>query len=168
VQLLIRGICCLRPGVPGVSETIQVRAIVDRFLEHGRVFSFENGGKREIYISSADWMPRNFHRRVEVMVPIEDDSIKTRIGEILDVQLSDTAKAWRLRSDGSYERVEAAPGAVPIRSQQKFIEMARDKVKISENAARTSGRFHLQRAVPPRNGKPERKPRPPVKKPPQQ
>ena len=168
ISLLIRGICCLRPGVPGVSETIQVRAIVDRFLEHGRVFSFENGGKREIYISSADWMPRNFHRRVEVMVPIEDDSIKTRIGEILDVQLADTAKSWRLRSDGSYERVEPAPGAPVLRSQQRFIEMARDKVKISENAARTSGRFHLQRAVPPRNGKAERKPRPAVKKPPQQ
>jgi polyphosphate kinase len=164
IALLIRGICCLRPGVPGVSETIQVRAIVDRFLEHGRVFSFANGGKREIFISSADWMPRNFHRRVEVMVPIEDDEIKTRIGDILDLQLADNAKAWRLRSDGSYERVEAGPGAAPLRSQTRFIEMARDKVKISENAARTSGRFHLQRAVPARNGKAERKPRP-LKKP---
>ncbi|HEX4514409.1 MAG TPA: polyphosphate kinase 1, partial [Polyangiaceae bacterium] len=163
ISLLVRGICCLRPNVPGVSETIQVRAIVDRFLEHGRAFSFANGGKREIFISSADWMPRNFHRRVEVMVPIDDEEIKSRIGDILDMQLADTAKSWRLRSDGSYERVEPAPGATPLRSQQRFIEMARDKVKISENAARTSGRFHLQRAVPPRNGKSERKPRPPKK-----
>ncbi len=116
VSLLVRGICCLRPGVPGVSETIDVRAIVDRFLEHGRVFSFANGGKREVFIASADWMPRNFHRRVEVMVPIEDETIKTRIADILDLQLADTAKAWRLRSDGSYERVEAAPGALPFRS----------------------------------------------------
>jgi polyphosphate kinase len=164
VSLLIRGICCLRPGVEGVSENIEVRAIVDRFLEHGRVFSFANGGKREIYISSADWMPRNFHRRVEVMVPIEDEDIKTRIGEILDIQLSDTVKAWRLRSDGSYARVEPTSEAPPLRSQQRFIEMARDKVKTSETSARTSGRFHLQRAVPTRNGKPERKPRLQMKK----
>ncbi len=165
VHLLVRGICCLRPGVPGVSEMIDVRAIVDRFLEHGRVFSFANGGKRETFISSADWMPRNFHRRVEIMVPVEDEDIKTRIGEMLDIQLADTAKAWRLRSDGSYARVEPAAGTPPVRSQQRFIELARDKVKIAENAARSSGRFHLQRAVPPRNGKSERKPRPPVKKP---
>jgi polyphosphate kinase len=155
--LLVRGICCLRPGVPNVSENIEVRAIVDRYLEHGRVFSFANGGKREVFIASADWMPRNFHRRVEVMVPIEDEAIKTRISEILDIQLADTAKAWRLKSDGSYERVVAANGAPPFRSQQRFIELARDKVKTSDAAARSSSRFHLARALPPqRDGKIER------------
>jgi polyphosphate kinase len=150
-----------------VSETIDVRAVVDRFLEHGRVFSFANGGKRELFIASADWMPRNFHRRVEVMVPIEDEAIKTRIADILDIQLSDTAKSWRLRSDGSYERVEASPGVAPFRSQQRFIELARDKVRIADTVARSSGRFHLARAVPQRNGKSERTRRPVVKKPPQ-
>ena len=76
ITLLVRGICCLRPGVPRVSETIEVRAIIDRFLEHGRVFHFANGGKDEVYIGSADWMPRNFHRRVEAMVPIEDPALR--------------------------------------------------------------------------------------------
>ncbi|HEX7603017.1 MAG TPA: polyphosphate kinase 1, partial [Polyangiaceae bacterium] len=87
IELLVRGICCLRPGVPGVSENIEVHAIVDRFLEHGRVFSFANGGKEEVFIASADWMPRNFHRRVEVMVPIEDPVQKTRLNEILQIQI---------------------------------------------------------------------------------
>ncbi len=166
VSLLVRGICCLRPGVPGISETIEVRAIVDRFLEHGRVFSFANGGKRETFIASADWMPRNFHRRVEVMVPIEDEDIKNRIAEILDLQLADTAKSWQLRSDGSYERVDPGPSGVLMRSQQRFIELARDKVKVADTAARSSGRFHLARAVPTRNGKSgERSRRPLPKKP---
>ncbi|HSQ63231.1 MAG TPA: polyphosphate kinase 1 [Polyangiaceae bacterium] len=156
ITLLVRGICCLRPNVPGVSETIEVRAIVDRFLEHGRVFSFANGGKREIFIASADWMPRNFHRRVELMVPIEDEDIKTRLIEILDIQLADTAKSWRLRSDGSYERISPAAGLAPLRSQQRFIEMTRDKVKTADAAGRSPGRFHLARAMPARNGKGER------------
>jgi polyphosphate kinase len=101
------------------------------------------------------------------MVPIEDEAIKSRIADILDLQLADTAKSWRLRSDGSYERVEAAPGVAPFRSQQRFIELARDKVKIADTVARSSGRFHLARAVPQRNGKSERTRRPVVKKPPQ-
>jgi len=165
IKLLVRGICCLRPGVTGVSENIEVRAIVDRFLEHGRVFSFANGGKREMFLSSADWMPRNFHRRVEVMVPVEDEEIKTRLADILEVQLADTAKSWRLRSDGSYERIEPADGAPALRAQQRFIEIARDKVKTADSAARTGGRFHLARAVPARDGKTPRGARAMAKKP---
>src|ERR1039457_5764553 len=92
ITLLVRGICCLRPGVPRVSETIEVRAIVDRFLEHGRVFHFANGGQDEVFISSADWMPRIFHRRVEAMIPVEDASLKVRLLEILQIQLSDNVK----------------------------------------------------------------------------
>ncbi len=164
IKLLVRGICCLRPGVPGVSENIEVRAIVDRFLEHGRVFPFANGGKRELFLSSADWMPRNFHRRVEVMVPIEDEEIKTRLTDILAVQLADTAKSWRLLSDGGYERIQPADGEAALRSQQRFIEAARDKVKIAESVGRSSGRFHLARPMPPRNGKTPRV-RPVPKKP---
>jgi polyphosphate kinase len=142
ITLLVRGICCLRPGVPRVSETIEVRALVDRFLEHGRVFHFANGGQDEIYISSADWMPRNFHRRVEAMVPVEDPQLKARLREILAVQLDDNVKAWRLRSDGKYERMHPAPGDPIVRSQARFIDMTRERVKQAEAAA-NAGRFHL-------------------------
>jgi polyphosphate kinase len=142
ITLLVRGVCCLRPGVPKVSETIEVRAIIDRFLEHGRVFYFSNGGKDETYIGSADWMPRNFHRRVEAMIPVEDPALRARLLDILELQLEDNVKAWSLRPDGKYERVTPKPGAPPLRSQSKFIEMTRDRVKAAEAAA-TSGRFSL-------------------------
>ncbi len=143
ISLIIRGICCLRPQVPGVSDNIEVRAIIDRYLEHGRIFHFANAGKDEVYISSADWMPRNFHRRVEVMVPIEDPAIRTRLIDILGVQWSDNVKAWVLEPNGAYVRVVAKPGAPLVRSQQKFIELTRDKVKVADQAARPVSRFHM-------------------------
>ncbi len=143
ISLIIRGICCLRPQVPGVSENVEVRAIIDRYLEHGRIFQFANAGKDEVYISSADWMPRNFHRRVEVMVPIEDPAIRTRLIDILAIQWSDNVKAWALEPNGAYVRVQPKPGAPLIRSQQKFIELTRDKVKIADQAARPVSRFHM-------------------------
>jgi polyphosphate kinase len=146
ITLLVRGICCLRPGVPRVSETIEVRALIDRFLEHGRAFHFANGGKDEVYISSADWMPRNFHRRVEAMIPIEDPLIRTRLIEILHLQIADDVKNWTLRRDGTYERATAKPGGPTLRSQGRFIEMTRDKVKVFEAAA-PSGRFHHHDAL---------------------
>ena len=106
IDLIVRGICCLRPGVPGISDNIRVISIVDRFLEHARIFYFENGGKREVYLSSADWMPRNFQRRVEVMFPIEDEGLRDRvIDEILGIALKDNVKARQLMSDGRYVRV---------------------------------------------------------------
>jgi polyphosphate kinase len=149
ISLLVRGICCLRPGVPRVSETIEVRAIIDRFLEHGRIFHFVNGGKDEVYLSSADWMPRNFHRRVEAMIPIEDPALRQRLSDALELQLSDNVKAWTLRADGKYERVQPKPGAPLVRSQAKLIEMTRDRVKSAEAAA-TSGRFHLSALTKPK------------------
>jgi polyphosphate kinase len=142
ITLLVRGVCCLRPTVPKVSETIEVRALIDRFLEHGRVFYFSNGGKEEVYIGSADWMPRNFHRRVEAMIPVEDPALRARLVDILELQMEDNVKAWTLRPDGKYERVTPKPGAPPLRSQSKFIEMTRDRVKAAEAAA-TNGRFSL-------------------------
>ncbi|HEY8088121.1 MAG TPA: polyphosphate kinase 1 [Polyangiaceae bacterium] len=142
ITLLVRGVCCLRPGMPRVSETIEVRALIDRFLEHGRVFQFANGGKEETYIGSADWMPRNFHRRVEAMVPVEDVALRTRLGEILQVQLSDNVKAWALRADGKYERLQPKQGAPLVRSQARFMELTRDRVKSAEAQA-TQGRFVL-------------------------
>jgi polyphosphate kinase len=152
IVLLVRGVCCLRPGVPKVSENIEVRAIVDRFLEHGRIFHFGNGGKDELYIASADWMPRNFLRRVEVMVPVEDPGLKARLIEILSVQVNDNVKAWALKSDGSYSRAQPKPLAPLVRSQQRFIEMTRDRVKGAEAAAAASGRYYLAHARPHSDG----------------
>ncbi|WP_438018331.1 polyphosphate kinase 1 [Sorangium sp. So ce315] len=145
IKLAVRGICCLRPGIPGLSERIQVRAIIDRFLEHKRLFRFANGGNEEMYMSSADWMPRNFHRRVELMVPIIDPAIRARVEDMLSTVMSDTAKTWELASDGSYHKLQVPSGAAPLRSQQRFIELARERVKHSDPLARGGGRFHILR-----------------------
>jgi len=130
IDLLVRGICCLRPGVPGVSDRIRVQAVIDRFLEHARIFHFANGGQDEVYCSSADWMPRNFRRRVEVMFPIADPSMRTRvIEEILGTMRADNTKSWLLQPNCTYER-RREPGG--IRSQQRFIELARDRARENE------------------------------------
>jgi polyphosphate kinase len=123
VDLLVRGICCLRPGVPGVSDRIRVTSIVDHFLEHSRVFAFGDGAAAEVYLSSADWMPRNFHWRVEVMFPVEDAALRARVmNEVLGLALRDNVKARRLSVDGSYRRVVGGEG---IRSQERLRTMAR-------------------------------------------
>lgn len=141
IKLAVRGICCLRPGIPGLSERIQVRAIIDRFLEHARVYRFLNAGEPEVYISSADWMPRNFLRRVEVLTPILDPAIRTRIEDILTMQWSDNVKTWELSADGSYHRLTPPPGAPLVRVQHKYIEQARERVKV-DSLSRGS-RFHI-------------------------
>jgi polyphosphate kinase len=107
IRLNVRGICCLRPGVPGLSENIRVVSIVDRYLEHSRIFVFRNAGNAEVYVSSADWMPRNLDRRVELMFPLIQDSLKKRAIAGLEAQFADTQKARLLRPDGSYERITA-------------------------------------------------------------
>jgi polyphosphate kinase len=128
IDLLVRGICCLRPGLPGVSESIQVLSVVDRFLEHARIFFFEAGGKREVYLSSADWMPRNLIRRVEVMFPIDEPALRERVlNEILLTSLSDNLKAWRLLPDGHYERVRPSTPEEALRSQKRFMDLARQR-----------------------------------------
>jgi polyphosphate kinase len=148
IDLLIRGVCCLRPGVPGTSENIRVTSIVDRFLEHARIFFFGNGGADEVYLSSADWMPRNFVRRVEVLFPIEDPDLRRRISEeILGTQLADNVKAFRLRPDGIYERAKVAEGVAVVRSQSRFMELARRKSQGSDEA-RTSPPL-VPRVAPP-------------------
>ena len=106
IDLIVRGVCALRPGLPGVSENIKVRSIVGRFLEHSRVFCYENGGAPEMFCASADWMERNFFRRVEVAFPIRHPAQEERIRRDLDICLRDNTQAWELRSDGSYERVQ--------------------------------------------------------------
>lgn len=127
IDLVIRGICCLRPGVPDFSDNIRVTSIVDRFLEHSRIFYFENAGSPDVFLGSADWMPRNFFRRIEVTFPIEDPRLKTRIiDEILATVLADTVKARRLQADGSYERVRPKGDDPPVRSQSVFPVIARE------------------------------------------
>ena len=119
IELIVRGICCIRPGIPGVSENITVRSIVGNFLEHSRIFYFENGGSPEVYAASADWMPRNLDRRVEIMFPLEDSAIRAKALHILQLELEDTVKAHILRSDGTYDRVDRR-GKELINSQLQF------------------------------------------------
>ena len=122
IKLIVRGICCLRPGVPGLSDRIQVRSIVDRFLEHARIWHFENARRPEVFVGSADWMPRNLHRRIEVVFPIEDGRLRERITSgILDTELADNTKARELRSDGTYRVVPAGPRTRPRRAQAEFM-----------------------------------------------
>jgi polyphosphate kinase len=123
IDLIIRGICMLRPEVPGLSENIRVRSIVGRFLEHSRVYYFANGGDEEVYTGSADWMARNFERRVEVIAPVRDARLKSYLkDELLSVYLKDNVKARRLLPDGAYERVRAGADEERINSQTYFIE----------------------------------------------
>ena len=126
IDLLVRGICCLQPGISGQSENIRVTSTVDRFLEHARIFYFEANGKHEVYLSSADWRPRNFVRRIEVMFPIDDETLRARIlKEILGTQLADNVRARLLLPDGTYQRVVPDKDAPRVRSQESFIAFAR-------------------------------------------
>jgi polyphosphate kinase len=120
IDLIVRSMCSLRPGVPGLSENIRVRSIVGRFLEHSRVFHFANGGEGELWLSSADWMERNLFRRVEVAFPILDKKIRERVLEQLQAYLDDTASAWLLQADGSYGRAVGEAGAKGV--QIKLLE----------------------------------------------
>jgi polyphosphate kinase len=147
IRLGIRGICCLRPGIPGLSDRIQVHAIIDRFLEHSRVSRFLNGGAEEVYMSSADWMPRNFHRRVEVLIPILDAAVRERIIANMDILFSDNTKTWELNREGKYLKVVAPPGAPPVRAQHRFTELARERAKLTDPLMRT-GRFHILQVPP--------------------
>jgi polyphosphate kinase len=118
-----------------------VHAVVDRFLEHARIIHFKNGGLDEVYISSADWMPRNFRRRVEVAFPIVDEALKRRvISEILATMQADNAKGWVLRSDGTYERLSGGNGAAAVRSQQRFVELARERAREADPILSLSSR----------------------------
>lgn len=128
INLIVRGICCLKSGIKGISENIHVISIVGRFLEHSRIFYFYNDGAEKIFLSSADWMPRNLDRRVETAFPIEDEQLKERIKKMLTLTLSDTVKARVQQPDGSYERIDKR-GKEIIHSQMIFHEMAEKKFK---------------------------------------
>lgn len=126
IDLVIRGICCLRPGLPRISDNIRVTSVVDKFLEHSRIFYFENGGDPEVFLSSADWMPRNLWRRIETVFPIEDPALKARIiHDILRLELADNVKARELTSDGTYFRRVPQPDEPLVRSQTALQQLAR-------------------------------------------
>jgi polyphosphate kinase len=131
IRLNVRGICALRPGVPAVSDTIEVISIVDRFLEHSRVYYFQNGGDDQVYLSSADWMSRNLDKRVELMFPIEDSGHKSSVLYALRAMFRDNVKARCLRADGTYDRKEPAPGEQPFRVQQHLQDEARRRAALA-------------------------------------
>ncbi len=132
IELIVRGICCLKTGIPGISENITVRSIVGNFLEHARIFYFYSNGQEEIYMGSADWMPRNLDKRVEIIFPVEDENIKKELMHILDVQLSDNTKAHLLQPDGSYMKPDRR-GKAPICAQDFFCKEAIERNKKSDD-----------------------------------
>jgi polyphosphate kinase len=126
IDLVIRGVCCLRPGVPGMSEGIRVRSLVGRYLEHSRIFAFGVRERRCYYIGSADLMPRNLDRRVEALVPVSDPALQARLQEVLDLNLSDDTLAWELTGDGTWDRVPIGEGVnAQLRLQQAAVERSR-------------------------------------------
>jgi len=126
IDLIVRGICCLRPGIPGVSENIQVRSIVGRFLEHSRIYYFHANGEEKVFCASADWMDRNFFRRIEVAFPIRNNAIKRRLIADLDVYLSDNLQSWNLQSDGKYVKIRQDADEEPVSAQMHLLTVLTD------------------------------------------
>ncbi|MGH3664736.1 MAG: RNA degradosome polyphosphate kinase [Egibacteraceae bacterium] len=141
IDLIVRGICCLRPGVPGLSETIRVRSIVGRYLEHSRIFSFAHAGAEggTLLIGSPDMMPRNLDRRIEVLVPVDDPALRSRLDEILDVNLADSTLAWELAPDGQWNPVAASDPPVNTQRRLQELAQARARRRRDEARAQTSG-----------------------------
>ena len=158
VDLIVRGICCLRPGLKGLSENITVRSIVDRFLEHSRIYYFENACQPQLFISSADWMPRNFFRRIELAIPVEDGVLRERlISEVLAISLADNTKARFLHADGSYRRAAPVPGGEPSRSQFQFMALAQPEENAPRKPVDGKARYPRVRLAPSPFASPKRK-----------
>ena len=142
IDLIVRGTCCLRPGVAGLSSNITVRSIVDRFLEHSRIFYFDNVCRPEVFLSSADWMPRNFFRRIETTIPILDGNVRERIiSELLALPLADNMRARRLTTTGSYQMTPLEKNVTPRRSQFEFIELAAKKSSVKPMSRNGESRY---------------------------
>ena len=144
VLLNVRGVCCLKPGVEGLSENIEVISIVDRFLEHARIIYFHHGGAEELFISSADWMPRNLDRRVELFVPVNDSVCRTKLIDTLRTYFQDDYSAWRMTSTGAYERIESK-GDQPYRSQRALYERTAENMREMQYSRRTTFQTHEAR-----------------------
>ena len=140
IELIVRGICCIKTGIEGISENITVRSIIGEFLEHSRIYYFWNDGKEEVYCASADWMPRNLDRRVEILFPIDNDSLKEQILEMLKILLSDNVKAQLMQPDGTYERIDRR-GKVLLCAQDYFAEEAKKFLETSEKKDENSRVF---------------------------
>ena len=136
IQLIVRGICCLKVGIPGVSENITVRSLVGTFLEHSRIFYFKNDTQEEFYMGSADWMPRNLDKRVEILFPVEDPALKEEVRHILDIQLSDTMKARELTAENVYERIDRR-GKALLCAQDYFCQEAKKRSAVRQDPAET-------------------------------
>ena len=132
ILLNVRGICCLVPGIKGQSEGIEVVSVVGRNLEHARIISFANGGAEEIYLSSADWLPRNLEKRIELMFPVRDDEARRRVRSILEAYFDDTAKARRLGPDGAWRKAPRRPGEKPFSAQAFFYETVKRRRLLAE------------------------------------
>jgi polyphosphate kinase len=145
IILCVRGLCCLRAGVPGLSQTIRVFSIVDRFLEHSRIYRFENGGNPEFYLGSADWMHRNFESRMETVAPVTDPAIQAELEQILDVYESDNTSAWDMQSDGHYVRRQPASGQPRREAQQLFVQLAAQALSSS---AKRQGKIEISESPP--------------------
>jgi polyphosphate kinase len=137
IKLNVRGVCCLRPGVPKLSEHISVVSIIDRFLEHSRILYFHHGGDRRLFISSADWMPRNLDRRVELLVPVEDQALKERLLQTLKTYFKDDVKSRRLLPDGRYKRLTPSAKRPAVRSQEVLYRRVCDAALVAEQSQRT-------------------------------
>jgi polyphosphate kinase len=131
IDLIVRDSCRIRPGIPGISETVTVLSIIGRFLEHARIVYFRNGGEEEYYLGSADIMRRNLEKRVEVLIPATDRVIKAELRKILDVQFADRENAWRMRSDGSYEKVLPGMDSDAKNSQDVLMDIAEKRRKVA-------------------------------------
>ncbi len=138
IELLVRDTCCLRPGIPGISENIRVISIIGRFLEHGRVYHFRNGGNDEYFIGSADCMMRNLESRVETLVPIEDPKLILELDKIITIQVNDRRSAWDMQSDGQY--VQRKPNTAVRGSQEIFIDIANKRQKAANQLKRIKSR----------------------------
>ena len=147
IELVVRGICCLKTGMPGISENITVRSIVGDFLEHSRIFHFYNNGLEEVYMGSADWMPRNLDKRVEILFPVEDDALKAEVIHILDIQLADNEKARILQKNGTYRRA-AKGGHAKLNSQKYFCEEAKRAQKERKKQNKNTHTFEPLHSVP--------------------
>ena len=142
IRLNVRGICCLRPGKKGLSENIEVVSIVDRFLEHARILHFCHNGDHLVYISSADWMPRNLDRRIELLIPIQDRQCQQRLIKTLNTYFSDNCHASRLMPDGQYVRKQAKKNRTPFRAQESLYREASELMAAFSNPKATVFKAH--------------------------